>query len=43
MLKISNISFSIQGKLLFNDASAIVPTGHKVGLVGRNGTGKTIF
>ena len=41
MLKISNISFSIQGNLLFQDASAIVPAGHKVGLVGRNGTGKT--
>ena len=41
MLKISNISFSIQGNPLFQDASAIVPAGHKVGLVGRNGTGKT--
>ena len=41
MLKISNISFSIQGNLLFQDASATVPAGHKVGLVGRNGTGKT--
>ena len=41
MLRISNISFSIQGKPLFEDASAVVPTGHKVGIVGRNGTGKT--
>src|SRR5210317_528352 len=41
MLKIQNISFSIQGKPLFEDASAVIPTGHKVGIVGRNGTGKT--
>ncbi|MBT5799336.1 MAG: ABC-F family ATP-binding cassette domain-containing protein, partial [Alphaproteobacteria bacterium] len=41
MLQITNISFSIQGKPLFEDASAVIPTGHKVGIVGRNGTGKT--
>ncbi len=41
MLRISNISFSIQGKSLFEDASAVVPAGRKVGIVGRNGTGKT--
>ena len=41
MLRISNISFSVQGKPLFENASAVVPTGHKVGIVGRNGTGKT--
>ena len=41
MLNIRNISFSIEGRPLIVDASAAIPTGHKVGLVGRNGTGKT--
>ena len=26
---------------MFEDASANIPTGHKIGFVGRNGTGKT--
>ena len=41
MLKISNISYSVEGRPLFDGASASIPDGHKVGLVGRNGTGKT--
>ena len=41
MLNIQNLSFRIEGKLLFDNASANIPKGHKVGLVGRNGTGKT--
>ena len=41
MLKIHNLSFDIDGKLLFDTASAVIPTGHKVGIVGRNGSGKT--
>jgi ATP-binding cassette, subfamily F, member 3 len=41
MLKIKDISFSIEGRPLFSGASATIPTGHKVGFVGRNGTGKT--
>ena len=41
MLKLSNIFYSIQGKPIFENASAVIPTGHKVGIVGRNGTGKT--
>ncbi len=41
MLKIDDISFSIQGRPLFDHASATIPTGHKVGLVGPNGAGKT--
>ncbi len=41
MLRIDNISYSIEGRLLIDNASAVVPTGHKVGFVGRNGTGKT--
>ena len=41
MLKLQNISFAIDGKPLFDNASATIPTGHKAGIVGRNGTGKT--
>ena len=41
MLKIESINYAVQGRPLFEDASAIIPTGHKVGLVGANGTGKT--
>ncbi|MDO5703869.1 MAG: ABC-F family ATP-binding cassette domain-containing protein [Paracoccus sp. (in: a-proteobacteria)] len=41
MLRIDDISFSIQGRPLFEQASATVPAGHKVGLVGPNGAGKT--
>ena len=41
MLRIQDISFSIEGRPLFEGASAIIPAGHKVGFVGRNGTGKT--
>ena len=41
MLRIDNISYAVEGRPLFEGASAAIPTGHKVGLVGRNGTGKT--
>ncbi len=41
MLKIDAITFAMEGRPLMEEASAIIPTGHKVGLVGRNGTGKT--
>ena len=41
MLKLENISYSVAGRNLIEDASVSIPTGHKVGLVGRNGTGKT--
>jgi ATP-binding cassette, subfamily F, member 3 len=41
MLAIRNLTFTLEGKRLFDDASALIPTGHKVGFVGRNGTGKT--
>ncbi len=41
MLKISDITYSVEGRPLFEGASATIPTGHKVGLVGRNGSGKT--
>ncbi len=41
MLRIENITYAVEGRPLFDGASATIPDGHKVGLVGRNGTGKT--
>ena len=41
MLIIQDLSFRIEGKLLFSEAGAIIPAGHKIGIVGRNGSGKT--
>ena len=44
MINFKNIHFSIGGVPLFENASGFVPTGHKVGIVGRNGIGKsTLF
>src|SRR4051794_30782194 len=44
MLSIDNLSVRIAGRLLIDHASAQIPTGARVGLVGRNGTGKsTLF
>lgn len=44
MLQITALTYRIGGRLLLEDASAVIPSGHKVGLVGRNGTGKsTLF
>jgi len=41
MLRIDDITFAMDGRPLFEGASAVIPDGHKVGLVGRNGAGKT--
>lgn len=41
MLKLLDISYSIEGRTLVEKANVTIPAGHKVGLVGRNGTGKT--
>ena len=41
MLKIDDLSFRIEGRPLFDGASAHISKGWKVGLVGRNGTGKS--
>jgi ATP-binding cassette subfamily F protein 3 len=41
MLRIMDITYSVEGRPLFEGATATIPYGHKVGLVGRNGTGKT--
>jgi ATP-binding cassette subfamily F protein 3 len=41
MLSISGITYRIAGRTLIEDASAQIPDGWKVGLIGRNGTGKS--
>jgi ATP-binding cassette subfamily F protein 3 len=41
MLVIEDLSLRVAGRLLIDNASAQIPTGARVGLVGRNGTGKT--
>src|SRR5436305_596629 len=41
MLVINELSVRIAGRLLIEKASATIPSGARVGLVGRNGTGKT--
>ncbi|MHB1217442.1 MAG: ABC-F family ATP-binding cassette domain-containing protein [Alphaproteobacteria bacterium] len=41
MLRIENLTYRIGARVLLDGASASIDTGHRVGLVGRNGTGKT--
>ncbi|WP_181701915.1 ABC-F family ATP-binding cassette domain-containing protein [Chthonobacter albigriseus] len=41
MLTISDLTFRIGGRVLLEKASVVIHDGAKVGLVGRNGTGKT--
>lgn len=41
MLTINNLTYRIQGRELFEDASLVLPDGAKAGFVGKNGTGKT--
>ena len=41
MLHMNDLSLRIEGRVLLDGATAAIPSGHKVGLVGRNGTGKT--
>lgn len=41
MLTITDLDFQIQGRPLFKKASAFIAAGWKVGLIGRNGTGKS--
>jgi ABC-type branched-subunit amino acid transport system ATPase component len=41
MLIIDDLTVRIAGRTLLKGASARIPTGARVGLVGRNGTGKT--
>jgi len=41
MLEVNKISYSVSQRKLFEDASFKIPNGHHVGLVGKNGIGKT--
>lgn len=41
MITIRDMTYRVAGRILFEGANATIPTGHKVGLIGRNGTGKT--
>jgi ATP-binding cassette subfamily F protein 3 len=41
MLRIDDLTYRIEGRVLFDGACAAVAPGAKVGLVGRNGSGKT--
>ena len=41
MLLLNDISIRVAGRLLLDEASARIPPGARVGLVGRNGIGKT--
>lgn len=41
MLQITDLTYRIAGRLLLDQASVTIPAGHRVALVGRNGTGKS--
>jgi ATP-binding cassette subfamily F protein 3 len=41
MLHINNLTHRIEGRVIFDKATAAIPSGHMVGLVGRNGAGKS--
>lgn len=44
MLHINDLTYRIEGRMLFDQATLAISEGQKVGLVGRNGTGKsTLF
>ena len=41
MLIVDDVTYRIAGRTLLDGASVVIPTGAKVGFVGKNGTGKT--
>ena len=41
MINISNLTYRISGRLLLDSVSVSIPSGHRIGLVGNNGTGKS--
>jgi len=41
MLHITDLTYRVQGRLLFDGATVAISPGHRVGMVGRNGTGKS--
>jgi len=40
-IRLVDVTVSVAGKVLLEDASCLILLGHKYGLIGRNGTGKT--
>src|SRR5262245_58903449 len=43
MLQVNDLTLRIAGRTLIENASVMIPEGARVGIVGRNGTGKTTF
>jgi len=43
MIRIKNLSVSFSGNVLFSDINLNINTKEKIGLIGRNGTGKSTF
>ena len=41
MINISNLTYRVSGRLLLDSVSVSIPSGHRIGLVGKNGTGKS--
>jgi ATP-binding cassette subfamily F protein 3 len=41
MLHVNDLTFRLGARTLFDKATAVIPSGSRVGFVGRNGTGKT--
>ena len=41
MIKIDNLTVRLGGRPILQDASAAIPTGSRIGLIGRNGAGKS--
>ncbi len=41
MLHINDITYRIAGRVILDQATVVLPKGHKAGLIGRNGSGKT--
>ena len=43
MLHVNDLTYRIEGRELILNASVHIPAGHKIGIVGRNGVGKSTF
>ena len=43
MINVKNISISYSGNPIFEEASFVINSGEKIGLIGRNGSGKSTF
>ena len=41
MIHLSDVTYRVAGRLLFDETSTAIPLGHKVGIVGLNGSGKS--